>query len=788
MSFKTSGKILSLLLALCLLFIPWPYVAARAETAPQAQTYTAEIPIRTAADDLEERADTGEADAGSRDIALGCEVPRGGEAQPQIVGLRFTGLPIFRGATVTGAYIQFTVDEAARSSVPFDVTIAAEAAADSAPFRDGDALPRYALSSRARTAQSVRWAADEGDPIVWKTKGQAGRAQRTPDLSALVQAVIDGDGWAYGNAMTFLLAGSGSRIAVAYERNRSDAATLHIDYAVVNENQPAPTGLSGSAPTTLFRHDGVLAGTDAAMEYRPAGDGSARWTPCAGSSVTGLAAGDYEVRYAGKVCFNPGTVATVNVPLYAGDLTLQPGADETEMGFAWYLNARQAKAAVLQVAPASAVTDGSFPAAAARTFTGAVAKVKGFLSNEATATGLEPDTEYVYRVGDGANWSNVFRFSTRDARNYGILFVGDPQVGSGGSMGRDSLGWQTTLGKALTAFPDTSFILSSGDQVEYWSNEKQYAAFFGPAALRSLPLAPTIGNHDDGTLFAYHYALPNETAYGRSNGGYDYWFVYGNTLFLMLNSNNRSVPTHDAFLREAVAAAGDGIVWKVVVFHHSIYSSAAHSLEDCITFRRDELYPLMDKYGIDVALAGHDHRYTRSYQMLDGKAQNGLESFAVNPEGTVYVTAGSASGSKYYNMQGVDIAYRAVRMEDKEPSYCYVTVGDGALTVTTCLPETGEVFDRYTIVKDPTVPAFLKGIAPTADGADDGMILGVTAGMEYRRASAREWTACAGTAIAGLAPGLYAVRYQGVAGAPGGKAVTVAVPGFGLSEANPGTP
>ena len=66
---------------------------------------------------------------------------------------------------------------------------------------------------------------------------------------------------------------------------------------------------------------------------------------------------------------------------------------------------------------------------------------------------------------------------------------------------------------------------------------------------------------------------------------------------------------------------------------------------------------------------GHDHCYTRTYQMLGGVAQNGLESVAVNPPGTLYLTASSASGSMFYTLKDADAEYRAVRWPENKPSY-----------------------------------------------------------------------------------------------------------------------
>ena len=488
MNTKTSNRLRVLWAFLFALLLSLHGVSASAgEAAPE--NYEFVLPIRTEADDLEERVSDGTADAGSFDIELGYEDPGGGDKKAQIVGLRFTDVPILSGAVITEAYIQFTVDEVKYPADPFDVTIAVEDAADSAPFGEGDVVERYALSSRAVMAQSVRWATGEGSRIVWKTVGKAGKAQRTPDLSALMQAVIDRDGWAYGNAVTFLISGVGNRTAFACERDSDRAAALHVSFTIVNAGQAPPDALAGTAPATLLEDDGAITGTTALMEYRPADEPSAKWTPCGGESITGLTAGDYEVRYAARTCYNASEAVRVNIPLYPGDLTLQPGADETQMNFAWYQRDVRPREAIVQIAPAAAGTNGEFPLDAAQTFTGESAWIEGeYRAFAVTATGLAPRTDYVYRLGDGGNWSGVYRFSTRDSENYCAILIGDPQLGASGDAVADSLSWAETVARSMDQFPDASFMLSMGDHVQASGSETQYELFFAPMGLRSMPV------------------------------------------------------------------------------------------------------------------------------------------------------------------------------------------------------------------------------------------------------------------------------------------------------------
>ncbi|MDP4152305.1 MAG: S-layer homology domain-containing protein, partial [Bacillota bacterium] len=86
------------------------------------------------------------------------------------------------------------------------------------------------------------------------------------------------------------------------------------------KDQPAPTGLTGVAPTTSGNTDGQITGTDWAMEYKLSAD--TNYTAVTGTVITGLAAGTYDVRYAAKDGYNASADVIVIVPGYTA---AQPG-------------------------------------------------------------------------------------------------------------------------------------------------------------------------------------------------------------------------------------------------------------------------------------------------------------------------------------------------------------------------------------------------------------------------------------------------------------------------------
>ena len=390
---------------------------------------------------------------------------------------------------------------------------------------------------------------------------------------------------------------------------------------------------------------------------------------------------------------------------------LMIGSDETSRNLTWYANVEEAGS--VQWAKQSDMQDGLFPAqyseAAA---TSIAANDEGFYSNQATMTGLEENTTYVYRVVNGDTISQIYTFETGDFDDgYSFILAGDPQIGAGNTE-TDTVGWDETLDTAIAQL-DPDFLVSAGDQVNTNNNETQYTGYLNDA-LTYLTSATTIGNHDSGSAaYNEHFNLPNESdSLGATTAGTDYWFVYDNTLFMVINSNNRSTAEHKEFMESAIAQNPD-VRWKTVVFHHSVYSTASHVNDGDIIERREELPPVMSELGIDVVLMGHDHVYTRTY-MMNGTTPDdsqGVQSEVTNPEGVLYLTANSASGSKYYDIAAPEAAYSAVMDQSYRRTITDIHVTDTSYTMTTYYMDTMEVLDTFTINKIDTDKSGLQELA-----------------------------------------------------------------------------
>lgn len=342
-------------------------------------------------------------------------------------------------------------------------------------------------------------------------------------------------------------------------------------------------------------------------------------------------------------------------------------------------------------------------------------ELKDMSNSQVNIKNLKPNTKYMYRVYNGnGKKSQVFEFTTQAKGDFTFVLAGDPQIGAG-KFYADRDKWEKALGTIKKQVPQMSFLYSLGDQVnEYTSkSELEYSGYIERENAKGITFATLIGNHDSqANSYSQHFALPNLQAEGKTEAGSNYYFVYNNTLFIQLNSNNMNTAEHKATIEKAIEMTkNQNIKWKVVGFHHAIYSAATHANDDDIIKRRAEYPALMKEYGIDLIVAGHDHVYTRS-RMMDGgmaiesernftdksKEEGKVPSKYVNPKGQLYLTANSASGSKHYDL--VEFKdYMAVRDQHYKPNFTEVKVTDKSIVATTYETDSSKVVDQVEIEK-----------------------------------------------------------------------------------------
>ncbi|MFT4263527.1 MAG: metallophosphoesterase family protein [Nocardioides sp.] len=370
-------------------------------------------------------------------------------------------------------------------------------------------------------------------------------------------------------------------------------------------------------------------------------------------------------------------------------LILGVGEDETSRTLAWYSSTNPTGGESVQLATAADFSNATTVTGtvAANTTAESITALTPY-NGKALLDGLAANTTYYYRVLETgtSNASQAYSFTTGTfgGGDFQFLFFGDPQIGSSGDPVADGEGWDFTLDQSRVQSPKAELYVSGGDQVETANNETHWNNFLKPDELRSIPWAATIGNHDNGGRgYDQHFALPdtrddanalysNNNSAGTNTGG-DYWFTYKGVLFIDLNSNaynaaNGSDPAHVQFVTDTINAEKKGDITHVVlVYHHSIYSPADHANDTDNQQRRTDFTTAFSDLGVDLVLQGHDHSYSRTYALkgttTDGTATTakadatehpGQPTVVEGPGGVVYVTANSASGSKYYDLTTPD--------------------------------------------------------------------------------------------------------------------------------------
>jgi len=254
-------------------------------------------------------------------------------------------------------------------------------------------------------------------------------------------------------------------------------------------------------------------------------------------------------------------------------------------------------------------------------------------------SGLQPDTMYAYRVGDGRNWSewNQFRTTSDRPAPLEFLYVGDAQNDIWEF-------WSRLIRRGYTTAPTARFIVHAGDLVNRAARDAEWGEWHqAPGWLnRSVVSFPTPGNHEYGAVpgkkqVAPHwrpmFTLPRNGVAGVEESNY-YLDIQG-VRMIALNSNERQkeqIEWLDKLL------ANNPNKWTILTFHHPIFSAAKSRDNKEL---RESWQPVFDKHAVDLVLTGHDHTYARSNLQTGVSARSDVS-------GTVYVV--SVSGPKMYGL------------------------------------------------------------------------------------------------------------------------------------------
>lgn len=328
---------------------------------------------------------------------------------------------------------------------------------------------------------------------------------------------------------------------------------------------------------------------------------------------------------------------------------------------------------------------------------------------------LEPETEYVYSVGD--KYLDVYTAETEiktvnpeESGAWKFVHASDSQAA--GTVSDGGVGTDVSFGKVLNAvseIPDVRFMVHTGDVVE-WSKYQSYWENMldgNFAYLSKLPVMAISGNHEttyrNGTNETYNrfnYKIPKQ----NTNLGFYYSYSYGDVKFIMLNTNNltsdKLTSDQSSWLKSELKNKTEK--WTIVAMHNPMYSVGKWGSDpdkNTISLAlASQLKGLFAECKVDVVLQGHDHMVSRTHLLNgNGKATEektetigGIE-YIKDPDGVIYVMNGPAGDQARTEVYDHDESLFAYADTSKASSWAEFTVYGDRLSVQVKTANTGSV-------------------------------------------------------------------------------------------------
>jgi acid phosphatase type 7 len=334
--------------------------------------------------------------------------------------------------------------------------------------------------------------------------------------------------------------------------------------------------------------------------------------------------------------------------------------------------------------------------------------------NKVTLQQLKPATYYYYKVGSNKNgWSALYKFRTGPAvgdKSKIVIGIWSDTQNNGGNYNFEQT---DTIVKQMSK-DSYYFTMHNGDIVENGSVVKSWKDLFNVAQPinANYPFMSVTGNHDvvNDTAspifqkpFPIFYELMN-----LPNNQLNYSYDYGNAHFVAINSGyaQGAEKVGKVLFQEgseeyrwleadlAKARSNKNITWIIVYSHYPIYSFGVSHIPTW----ENHIKPLVDKYKVDLYLAGHRHVYERHKAIRGSEIFEQTDPHVYNqPKGTVYVTNGSCGGS----LQGVggwDLPTMVFTPKEKIYTHAVMTIEDKTIAYRV-FDNHGNEIDHFKIVK-----------------------------------------------------------------------------------------
>jgi hypothetical protein len=162
-------------------------------------------------------------------------------------------------------------------------------------------------------------------------------------------------------------------------------------------------------------------------------------------------------------------------------------------------------------------------------------------------------------------------------------------------VGRQMAAWQERVGFKFVLMPGDNIYGSDTPAEMKRKFEEPYAALLA----KDVKFYAALGNHDN----------PNQRFYKLYNMGGEHYYTFrpkmGVRIFAL--DSNYIDQKQLAWMEKEFAASGSE--WKIVFFHHPLYSSGLNHGPAIST--REILEPIFVKHAVSVVITGHEHFYER---------------------------------------------------------------------------------------------------------------------------------------------------------------------------------
>lgn len=267
-----------------------------------------------------------------------------------------------------------------------------------------------------------------------------------------------------------------------------------------------------------------------------------------------------------------------------------------------------------------------------------------FLDYNALLTDLEPDTEYMYKVGQNV-YSEVQYFKTAGSTEFSFAWISDFHAYAPiPNRLKSAMNMIKTLDTYNKGF---DFIFDTGDTMAWGGSYNHWQTLFAEEYHQNYMWAGVMGNHDymDKTnsknrndFFRSVYSFPTNGYEGEE--GVCYYFKYSNCLFITMNNETQTNATEvkkaQDWFEEVVQ--NNPAQYIIVSQHYQWFNGVTGGANNSTGYGRWK--DLFDKYQVDLALSGNNHVYVRSHSLYQGKVSK-------DPNyGTTYIQAPSSDNER----------------------------------------------------------------------------------------------------------------------------------------------